>query len=81
MSYLDIPCARLHYEVDGDGPPVLLVHAGVAHLRMWDEQVSGVAGPFQDHPLRPARLRQDDIARTGLTPTVTTSVGYSITWT
>ena len=40
MSYLDIPCARLYYEVDGEGPPVLLVHAGVAHLRMWDEQIA-----------------------------------------
>src|SRR5262249_29887471 len=30
----------LYYEVDGNGPPVLLVHAGVAHLRMWDEQVA-----------------------------------------
>ena len=47
MSYLDIPCARLHYEVDGDGPPVLLVHAGVAHLRMWDEQVAAWRDRFK----------------------------------
>ena len=40
MSYLDVPCAQLYYEVDGAGPAVLLVHAGVAHLRMWDEQVA-----------------------------------------
>jgi len=39
VSYLDVPGARLYYEVDGSGPAVLLVHAGVAHLRMWDEQV------------------------------------------
>jgi 3-oxoadipate enol-lactonase len=25
----------LHHELQGDGPPVLLVHAGVADLRMW----------------------------------------------
>ena len=46
MSYLDVPCARLYYEVDGDGPPVLLVHAGVAHLRMWDEQVAAWRDQF-----------------------------------
>jgi 3-oxoadipate enol-lactonase len=27
--------APLHHEVRGDGPPVLLVHAGIADLRMW----------------------------------------------
>jgi 3-oxoadipate enol-lactonase len=27
---------RLHREERGDGPPVLLVHAGVADLRMWE---------------------------------------------
>jgi 3-oxoadipate enol-lactonase len=47
MSYLDIPCARLYYEVDGAGPPVLLLHAGVAHLRMWDEQVAAWRDRFQ----------------------------------
>jgi 3-oxoadipate enol-lactonase len=45
LSYLDVPCAQLYYEVDGAGPPVLLVHAGVAHLRMWDEQVAA----WKDH--------------------------------
>jgi pimeloyl-ACP methyl ester carboxylesterase len=47
LSYLDIPCARLYYEVDGEGPPVLLVHAGVAHLRMWDEQVAAWRDRFK----------------------------------
>lgn len=31
--------ARLYYEVEGEGHPVALIHAGVANLRMWDEQV------------------------------------------
>src|SRR3990170_1439944 len=30
--------ARIHYEVEGSGPPVVLIHAGIANLRMWDDQ-------------------------------------------
>lgn len=30
----------LHHHVDGSGPTVLLLHAGVADARMWDEQLS-----------------------------------------
>jgi pimeloyl-ACP methyl ester carboxylesterase len=35
--------ARLYYEVDGDGPPLTLIHAGIANLRMWDEQLPAFA--------------------------------------
>jgi pimeloyl-ACP methyl ester carboxylesterase len=38
-GYVDVPGGRLYYEVDGAGPPLTLIHAGVAHLRMWDAQV------------------------------------------
>ena len=34
--------ARIHYEVEGDGEPVVLVHAGVANLRMWDDQATAL---------------------------------------
>ncbi len=30
----------LHHRLDGSGPDVLLLHAGVADLRMWDTQVA-----------------------------------------
>ena len=39
-DYVDVPGGRLYYEVDGSGPALTLIHAGVAHLRMWDEQVA-----------------------------------------
>jgi len=39
MNDLEVPGGRLYYEVDGTGPAVLLLHAGVANLRMWDAQV------------------------------------------
>lgn len=31
--------AQLYYEVRGDGYPLVLLHAGVADSRMWDEQI------------------------------------------
>lgn len=34
--------AQLHHVVEGSGPPVVLLHAGVADLRMWDAQVEAL---------------------------------------
>ena len=39
-GFVDVPGGRLYYEADGEGPAVALIHAGVAHLRMWDAQVA-----------------------------------------
>jgi hypothetical protein len=33
----------LHYEVAGQGAPLLLLHAGIADSRMWDEQFPACA--------------------------------------
>ena len=38
--------ARIHYEREGHGPHVVLLHAGVADLRMWEPQVSAFAKHF-----------------------------------
>jgi pimeloyl-ACP methyl ester carboxylesterase len=43
----DINGAKLSYEVSGEGDPLLLLHAGVADSRMWDEQFSPLAQHFQ----------------------------------
>jgi pimeloyl-ACP methyl ester carboxylesterase len=42
-EFVPVPGGRLYVEVDGpvDGQPLTLIHAGVAHLRMWDDQVPG----------------------------------------
>jgi len=37
--WLDVQGGRLHVVVDGDGPPILLVHAGIVDLRAWDPLV------------------------------------------
>ncbi len=43
MLTLTDDLGHLSYVVSGDGPPVVLVHAGVADHRMWDAIVSGLA--------------------------------------
>jgi 3-oxoadipate enol-lactonase len=41
-GFLQVPGARIYYEVEGSGPPVVMIHAGVADLRMWDHQVAAL---------------------------------------
>jgi pimeloyl-ACP methyl ester carboxylesterase len=36
---IDVPGGRLHAVADGDGPPILLVHAGIADSMAWDPLV------------------------------------------
>jgi len=45
MTHLDVPGASLYYETDGriGRPALLLLHAGIAHLRMWDPQIDALA--------------------------------------
>lgn len=38
--WVPVPGGRLHVVVDGDGPPILLVHAGIVDLRSWDGLVA-----------------------------------------
>ncbi|MEO6827970.1 MAG: alpha/beta hydrolase [Microbacteriaceae bacterium] len=48
MPHLDVPGGRIYYEIDGkvSSPALLLLHAGIANLRMWDPQVIPLA---RDH--------------------------------
>ncbi|TBN58071.1 alpha/beta fold hydrolase [Glaciihabitans arcticus] len=45
MPYLELSGARLYYETAGTpgSPALLLIHAGIANLRMWDPQVEALA--------------------------------------
>lgn len=46
-GFLDVNDARLYYEIAGAGEPLVLLHAGVAHLRMWDDQVPAFAERYR----------------------------------
>lgn len=48
MPHLEVPGARLYWEADGrsSAPALLLLHAGIANLRMWDPVVDDLA---RDH--------------------------------
>ena len=41
---IDVPGARLHALADGDGPPIVLVHAGIVDSRAWDPVVPLLTG-------------------------------------
>nr|MBA2275561.1 alpha/beta hydrolase [Chloroflexota bacterium] len=43
----EVPGGRLAYEAEGKGPALTLIHAGVAHMRMWDEQVPAFAEHYR----------------------------------
>ena len=46
-GFIESDGARIYHEVDGAGAPVLLIHAGVANLRMWDEQVDALRDAYR----------------------------------
>ncbi len=46
-GYALVNAARLYYEEDGEGEPLLLLHTGVADSRMWDAQFGEFAQGFQ----------------------------------
>ena len=41
--FVEVPGARLYVEDEGSGPPILLLHAGIANLRAWDAMAPGLA--------------------------------------
>ncbi len=46
-GFAPVEGGRLYYEVTGQGHPLVLVHAGVADHRMWDEQVVAFAPHYR----------------------------------
>ena len=46
-GYCEVAGARIYYEVEGEGEPVLFIHAGVANLRMWDQQAAALGGRYR----------------------------------
>jgi pimeloyl-ACP methyl ester carboxylesterase len=46
-DYLETAGARIHYRVEGTGPAVVLIHAGVADLTMWDADTLALRDRFR----------------------------------
>src|SRR5687768_14288580 len=46
-GFLETNGARIYYEVDGSGEPIVFIHAGVANLRMWDDQVAALRDDYR----------------------------------
>lgn len=46
-GFVDVPGAQLYHEVEGQGPALVMVHAGIANLRMWDAQAIAFAPRFR----------------------------------
>lgn len=46
-GFLELPGARLYWECEGEGPPLLLIHGGLGSLRMWDGQVPELARHYR----------------------------------
>src|ERR1700733_10990282 len=46
MSFLELPRCSLFYEVDGNGPPLLLVHGGSCDHDDWRYQVASLRDEF-----------------------------------
>jgi pimeloyl-ACP methyl ester carboxylesterase len=66
-GFVDTDGARIYYEAEGTGEAALLVHAGVANLRMWDAQVDALRDTY--------RLIRHDTR--GFGQTVTDAVEFS----
>jgi 3-oxoadipate enol-lactonase len=47
MPTVEVEGAQLAYRIDGEGPDLVLVHAGLADLRMWDPLVALLANRFR----------------------------------
>jgi pimeloyl-ACP methyl ester carboxylesterase len=49
MSYqfADINGVRMHYDVQGSGFPLVLIHAAIANLDMWDAQMPAFSSKFR----------------------------------
>ncbi|HEX8177042.1 MAG TPA: alpha/beta fold hydrolase [Pyrinomonadaceae bacterium] len=46
-GFAEIAGAQVYYELEGEGPALVLVHAGIADARMWDEQFRVFARSFR----------------------------------
>ncbi len=64
-GFVEIPGARLYYEMAGDGEPLVLLHGGLLDRRMWDEQF-----PFFAQHYRVIRYDRRSAGKSETTPSL-----------
>ena len=45
-GYIQIDSSKIYYESYGHGEPIILIHAGVTDMRMWDFQINDLSKKF-----------------------------------
>ncbi len=46
-QFADLNGVAMHYDLQGSGPGLVLLHAGIAHLGMWDAQMAAFTKQFE----------------------------------
>jgi pimeloyl-ACP methyl ester carboxylesterase len=46
-EFADVNGIRVHYQIAGNGQSLILIHAGIAHLDMWDDQMDDFTQHYQ----------------------------------
>jgi 3-oxoadipate enol-lactonase len=46
-GYAEVNGARLYYEIEGEGRPVVLLHSALMNSKMWDEQLTALAPRYR----------------------------------
>jgi pimeloyl-ACP methyl ester carboxylesterase len=46
-QFAELNGTKLHYQSTGQGRPMIFIHAGIAHLGMWDEQVAAFSPQYR----------------------------------
>lgn len=70
-KFIDLDCARIHYQDDGAGPAVLLIHGSNQSLRTWDKLAAALQPQF--------RVIRIDMPLVGLSKPLNDTCGISKT--
>ena len=46
-GYCDVDAGRLYYEVFGEGPAIVLIHDGLLHSEVWDNQIGPLSARYK----------------------------------
>lgn len=47
FKFAEINAVKMHYDIQGEGDGLVLIHAGIANLNMWEEQMKAFSGKYR----------------------------------